>query len=279
MRRLFDDGGLLVLDVEPAAGVADPEKLALATSFCTNPACECSDIELDAWRVADSPERKGPPDDALAARLDLESAELTVLPEATAAAAPGLADLLVRALKPDLLDLLRERWHRVKGQGDDEWRTVDWDRIELDALVPYPEVFPSQWDLSVVLDRRRYWAVDSWCLAPGCECGCDEIGVQFLDARGGEVGSLRVDVRRARVVHAPDGDPRLRPLGRELVSDSWSRDELRARRRQIRALVRELPGFLAGEPSPPAGVPAPNPGRNAACPCGSGKKYKRCCGR
>ena len=23
---------------------------------------------------------------------------------------------------------------------------------------------------------------------------------------------------------------------------------------------------------------APRPGRNALCPCGSGKKYKRCCG-
>ncbi|MCF1613211.1 SEC-C domain-containing protein, partial [Serratia marcescens] len=23
----------------------------------------------------------------------------------------------------------------------------------------------------------------------------------------------------------------------------------------------------------------PQPGRNAMCPCGSGKKYKKCCGR
>lgn len=27
------------------------------------------------------------------------------------------------------------------------------------------------------------------------------------------------------------------------------------------------------------GGPAPAPGRSAACPCGSGRKFKRCCGR
>lgn len=34
--------------------------------------------------------------------------------------------------------------------------------------------------------------------------------------------------------------------------------------------------YVDGQSKPP-GVIAP--GRNAACPCGSGKKYKRCCGR
>jgi uncharacterized protein YecA (UPF0149 family) len=42
------------------------------------------------------------------------------------------------------------------------------------------------------------------------------------------------------------------------------------------------PVFSAGEeeaepePEPPA--PAQKPGRNDPCPCGSGKKYKKCCG-
>ncbi|MBR1588378.1 MAG: SEC-C domain-containing protein, partial [Kiritimatiellae bacterium] len=29
----------------------------------------------------------------------------------------------------------------------------------------------------------------------------------------------------------------------------------------------------------PGGAPAPAVGRNDPCPCGSGKKYKKCCGR
>jgi SEC-C motif-containing protein len=35
--------------------------------------------------------------------------------------------------------------------------------------------------------------------------------------------------------------------------------------------------YLDGEILPP--IKEERPGRNAPCPCGSGKKYKRCCGR
>ena len=39
-----------------------------------------------------------------------------------------------------------------------------------------------------------------------------------------------------------------------------------------------LPYMMGRIDRPPAPVPAGKPGRNAPCPCGSGKKYKHCCG-
>lgn len=42
---------------------------------------------------------------------------------------------------------------------------------------------------------------------------------------------------------------------------------------------------MPGEDEPPLPEPVkpihgqPQPGRNDPCPCGSGKKYKKCCGR
>ena len=44
-----------------------------------------------------------------------------------------------------------------------------------------------------------------------------------------------------------------------------------------RLLKRE--GAVAGAGDTPAGGEPPRPPRNAPCPCGSGRKYKRCCGR
>lgn len=41
-------------------------------------------------------------------------------------------------------------------------------------------------------------------------------------------------------------------------------------------LKRQLANFLRREPYV---RPYPKIGRNAPCPCGSGKKYKHCCGR
>jgi uncharacterized protein len=40
-------------------------------------------------------------------------------------------------------------------------------------------------------------------------------------------------------------------------------------------LVGGVPANLPGQPF----KSAPRPGRNDPCPCGSGRKYKQCCGK
>jgi uncharacterized protein len=45
-------------------------------------------------------------------------------------------------------------------------------------------------------------------------------------------------------------------------------------------ILRKLGRLRAANPSAPLAAPRPRkPGRNDPCPCGSGQKYKRCCGR
>jgi hypothetical protein len=280
IRRLFDDGGLLVVESEPRPG-APGGRVAIGASFCTSPACPCREIDVRAWPVGVGEPPGGvlepAPRTMLTGKIDLDSGVLTVPPEALAQAAPELPDLVRRALRRDVLDLLRARWHRVKWlERDDEWRTVDWSEIELDSLVSFAELFPSRWDLSVVMDRERYWAMDSWCLA--ARCPCQEIVVDFLAERTGSVGAIRIDVGRFSVVDVMGRDARLRPLGERLLGEPSIRKELRARRKLIRGVSRELPRFLSSlrEDPPPS---TPTPSRNGPCPCGSGKKYKRCCGR
>jgi hypothetical protein len=59
-----------------------------------------------------------------------------------------------------------------------------------------------------------------------------------------------------------------------------SYDEVRAKMQRIREEM--YPGARKGVKSsigPMTVVNAPKPGRNDPCPCGSGKKYKKCCGK
>jgi preprotein translocase subunit SecA len=46
-----------------------------------------------------------------------------------------------------------------------------------------------------------------------------------------------------------------------------------------RVRTSSQPGAAQGMPGAPVRSSAPTAGRNDPCPCGSGKKYKKCCGQ
>lgn len=59
------------------------------------------------------------------------------------------------------------------------------------------------------------------------------------------------------------------------LADEWKAERRREWERS-RELMAELRGQSTAAPAPP---PPSKTGRNDPCPCGSGKKYKKCCGR
>ena len=72
----------------------------------------------------------------------------------------------------------------------------------------------------------------------------------------------------------------------EVCEDGGRPDEAREFGEQAERL-RQKPLRAAARPLAPPGNPVPSPGniaqtvkvgRNAPCPCGSGKKFKKCCG-
>jgi SEC-C motif len=271
LHRLFDDGGVMVVEPSEAPGAL----VAISTWYCDNPGCDCREVDVRTWLVEPEKEVTSRPAarDDLFAKLDLDTATLSIQLTAEAALPSSrLTDLTRRALRTEVLEVLRRRWHRVKGQQlPDEWRNVDWTRIDREALVPFMEVVPSRWDLSVIAGDRRYWAVDCWCLNPACTC--EEIVVDFVEDQGGTVGPVRIDVACWRLTDA--GNPRGADLAERLLGDPATRRELRARHKMMRGVARELPQIHHDRQQ----SAAPTPARNAPCPCGSGKKYKRCCGR
>ncbi len=293
IHRRFDDGaGLTAAGPPRADGVIDG--VVLNEAYCAGVDCPCREINVRArqielppgrvWRLVD--------DAKVEAKIDLDSGEISPSPDATLDVRGGeLLALLRRVIGSKELDLLRERWKRVKGQQDpDEWRSVDWSKLDLGSLVPYCELFPSSWDLAAISDGHRYWVVDSWCL--GRKCPCTEGSVEFMaEESGRSVGALRVRAEDWRVMEDLAGGE-ARALWAVLSADQDASTKLRERRKQMRRVARALPKFFGSSSAPLENkVPvrrnessAPlekkvRVGRNEPCPCASGKKYKRCCGR
>jgi tetratricopeptide (TPR) repeat protein len=64
-------------------------------------------------------------------------------------------------------------------------------------------------------------------------------------------------------------------MAHEAIQHALRNFELAANEEMVTSLKSVLAGRYRNQPN----TPARKPGRNSPCPCGSGRKYKRCCGR
>lgn len=241
--RTFDDGGRVLLRDDGGDGVP-PGIVAIDTASCTGTECPCHDVELlvQPMAFADGKlvEGGGEP---LQALLDAETGDVSVegAPEPGSAKAVLLGRLR-RVLAGEPLELLKDRWRRARRQDDpDEWKEADWEAIDLEAMVPYLEIFPSRWDLSVSLDGRRYWVVDLWCLNP--ECPCTDVALDFVAADDDSAEQIMVDLSTGEA-DDPEAGEEARKLWGALRVDAAALEELKRRREETRRVARELPKHL-----------------------------------
>ena len=180
------------------------------------------------------------------------------------------------------------------------------------TMVAYREIFPWAEPLKFTRDGEEWLVDDQHCVQPGC--GCTETALAFFRVPAGNVaiaeplqcvsllyhdyvtsktsvreahrGSLAPDDLMSALRSAqPDLVPLLRlrhdhlqQLGRRLMpkpgtTTAWPGSPL-----PEDSLQAERADWQRQPPPPPVGRAPSRPGRNAPCPCGSGKKFKRCCG-
>ncbi|WP_245754633.1 SEC-C metal-binding domain-containing protein [Candidatus Accumulibacter aalborgensis] len=189
---------------------------------------------------------------------------------------PRIAAIVDR-LQGDVLDDIARLWVLGKGYPDQREVVLAAKTIEVSAwqpgdMVAYRDVF--NW-----VRRDRYLfdgdpgvfeAFDGYCINPACDCG--DVVVQFYQlATAGDpqpVGEVAVNLSgRIEFIPEPGHDATLDRL--------WA------------AYGKRHPAYLACLAQRNADMKCigkkreslhrPKIGRNEPCPCGSGKKYKRCC--
>jgi hypothetical protein len=188
---------------------------------------------------------------------------------------------VVERLDGEVLDELGRLWYRGKGKPDPvtksraakQFVVRGWMPGELvahdEALVGVrADVYP--------IDGRMYEAIDLYCVVPGCNCGEVTIDVPtVMPEDGPHLGCVVVERSGAvRIEPQENGGERLRQ-----VWDAFQKRHPRYRERLARreAVMKEVGMRLVPE-VPPRAEAKPRVGRNDPCPCGSGKKHKKCCG-
>jgi hypothetical protein len=250
----------------------------LALGICEMPTCGCDVVYIELQPPAATTTD--------VVRFDVDVSERTVARKSPDAAA---ASRLVSQFGDADWQWLSAKFRELKKHlmADADLCTIeypfDFDEImETGAKQFYLEVFPHAEELLFSVDGTRYLAIEQHCVVPGCKCA--DVTLSFAEIpekaetrdeslKAFLVANLEVNKRRwhDREVVGPSRAATEDVLRQFLIE--WDVAVLAERRRVLRQLYRYNYNRVLA-----AAKAAKGPGRNSPCPCGSGKKYKRCCG-
>lgn len=297
--RQLGEEGLIILWRD---GV-NPERregLACILSVCPHPECAGEIVYVDGFIIdGDATEvcwdddglhlkhpagaafARSEPAPRIIALVDPSSGETTSHPDMPDATDPLLIDWLASEMDGEALDVLHRFMARAKGYPPERPRTdIDLDTVEQGHFSAFDELFEGVRTDDYLLGGRRYRTCLYLCPYPDCDCHLARVA--FFDDEedsGDTVGSVLIDLSgssgyRTEETAAECGAPE------HLINDLWALFQqrydvgqfLRRREAQFKAVGETLWRPVAR----PLRV-VPQPGRNDPCPCGSGRKFKKCC--
>ena len=279
------DNGLLL-----EAGLFAGRRYRLGTSICENPGCQCENVTLHCFPETSEPPQFQP-SAPICLEMDLARRAIANLEELETNTA---AFTLAKAIESEITEAewtkLRNLYVAVK---QDATEHAGPDQIDADfppevlagdgSMVGYYEILPYAKTVEFALGVDTLLLDDQYCVIP--TCSCRQAALSFLTLRSstgtgsspvGPLLSLRYDYDTGRIEPLSSADAlgfSAQEFINALKSTQPDLNSLLARRHGLlrrlfrRAISRQTLRLLA-----------PKPGRNDPCPCGSGKKYKKCCG-
>jgi hypothetical protein len=284
-------------------GLTGLSAVELGDTYCSNPDCSCGGAVLYPIRLAGSGlDRWIELAKEIQFIVDVQTGEI----EAKGPVSPlrqALRDGLHQRLDKRRLTQLRKRRLEVLRQHCEEgWKYRDWSDFEPGFMMGWVNLFPESLAPSIRTPHGTYFLDDYYCCTFGCDCTEVQLAILRLDSASQLLGSATLDTRSNCVTFEAEPGLPLKVL--QEVFDGFFEQHP-----DLRAELRRRGEFMAGpvatyvnesvapRPSrkrspkrrsrlvapPPevvdkvAAIPVTKVGRNETCPCGSGRKYKRCC--
>jgi len=190
---------------------------------------------------------------------------------------------VVARIDGETLEELGRLWYRAKGWPDPEEKSRQAPEIVVESWKPGEVVAWGEALVGVRQDIFRFGdhvfeAIDLYCVAEGCSCADVVLDFAPIAPRGAPApGAVCVDGLGEATVE-PEHERH-----RERLNQLWAAFRKRHPRYRERfgrrsTVMRGLAGRIVGAPRAASEQRTAKVGRNDPCPCGSGKKYKKCCG-
>ncbi len=265
----------------------DAEKYECSLLSCDNPVCACEDITLNLSPLRDE-NKVGSPSSSLSIEIDVIEKKLGFsdkkkIPKDDLT----FAEFFLSKLDDSDYQFLYERHFAYKNNISEKASLdaidahFEYEEVEKEGLMyAYNDVLPYGDQMLVTIDGRNCIILDQYCLLPKCSCTDTILNIMPADTFGKageelcsvslkyakkswkalEESSLPVSVKAVR--SAIEGQ----------IPDFYER--LRKRHLKLKGIYGHC---KKRNFSPKQPIQVPKVGRNDPCPCGSGKKYKKCC--
>jgi len=277
-------------------GKRQGERYLIHCLVCDNPICPCDNVEV-LFFPPDNPTAE-PADRPPNVRLDVRTGKLDRKPSSKADK---------EFTKEFMADLSREDWRLLQDIFYNEklYWTEEADLTQLEAdfpekeiekksvMIPYREIIPHDQKITITVGERIFQVEDLYCVRS--QCPCTNVHVLFLSGAdhdrlfpGRPVEPehevyviLDLKTREWQVETEAEG---LGIPASEMIAVLRKEYDVvriyKERRRTLRILYRNYLKRIGKAPTAEEDPTVPSRrkvGRNDPCPCGSGKKYKKCC--
>ncbi|WP_217424797.1 SEC-C metal-binding domain-containing protein [Virgibacillus ihumii] len=163
-------------------------------------------------------------------------------------------------------------------------RTVNSDAILQGEALSFIEVFGDTQGLAIADNQYsavKYYVVDMYCMNPGCKC--DDVYIQFIKNEE-RVNYVRADFTVLFSLRTKKYEIKeIAGVAEQEVNDVVMK-EVRKDNEMVKLLkqrykkMKEAGRYVVQGDNNMVDREEDKPNRNVPCICGSGKKYKKCCG-
>jgi len=240
--------------------------------ICPNPVCDCGTIEftLDDATVALDVTRKRFVDNLGAER--------------------EISQKVAETLTDEQWEFLLSWYHEQKSiitDNIEDYAQLSYDFSQItieEGNIFYDTVFPNADPFMFEHEGAAFAVIDQYCLNP--ECSCKEVILSFYKAEENiqqmPLMNCVLDYQKDRFLPLEAGDT----LDRKLIASFMKATPhyariYKKRHAGLRLMFMNYLQKILSEEEVEKDVPfiaPPRVGRNDPCPCGSGKKFKKCCG-
>jgi len=176
------------------------------------------------------------------------------------------------------VDFFKDRYTTIKENVRNRKEVLE--EFQLGCLLPYPDILWEEDFLTLNWNKREYTVFDGYCVTPGCSC--TTVALWFYENIH-KIGKRQPDFAfiydyKTQKIHEPKG---IQPNIAKQLTNTFSlslHNTFKQRHTRLKEEVKEeITKKIEQGGYTPFQTKKRKIGRNDPCPCGSGKKYKKCC--